>query len=336
MSWGKLAESYQKSGVVLVLGAGVSEGVGVPTWGRLLERLANGVAASGRHVEYGELIRHGLTYPIIASLFEEYSGSRKDFVEHVRKALYETFPFFPEGVSKKNRREFVRYVKENNLSLHAVGTFCAVPREGTDRYEPNPLVGGIVTFNLDAVLQAYVYARFEKRLLRTIERASASAIATKINIYHMHGFLRFDRLAGDLSKDAPDAVILTEQDYFNFFNDPTSLFNYTFLYLLREAHCLFLGLSMKDENIRRMLHLSKLERMRALIREGVSRGEARERSLRHFAVLKRSAVAPVDEAIEKTLLPLGTMVLWVEDWPEVPERLRELYESTGRDWSVVR
>jgi hypothetical protein len=249
--------------------------------------------------------------------------------------LYRTFPFFPDGVSKGNRREFVRYVKENNPTLHAVATFCAVPNGGTGRYEPNPLIRGIVTFNLDAVLQAYVYARFEKRLLRTIERASASSNASKINVYHMHGFLRFDQSAGDLSKEAPDTVVLTEQDYFNFFNDPTSLFNYTFLYLLREATCLFIGLSMQDENIRRMLHLSKLERVRALTSEGVSASDARAKSLRHFAILQHNRVSCVDKAIEDSLLPLGTRVLWVDEWAEIPERLRVLYESTGNDWSIV-
>lgn len=78
----------------------------------------------------------------------------------------------------------------------------------------------------------------------------------------MHGFLRFDQAARDLSKNAPDAAVLTEQDYFEFFNDPMSLFNYTFMYLLREPPCLFIGLSMQDENIRRLLYFSRMERMR--------------------------------------------------------------------------
>src|SRR6185437_9069910 len=97
----------------------------------------------------------------------------------------------------------------------------------------NSLIHGIVTFNLDALLQAYVRARYGRHLLRTTERASAGKKPHTISLYHMHGHLRFDEMAGDLTKEAPDAVVLTEQDYFDFFNNPNSMFNYTFLYLLR-------------------------------------------------------------------------------------------------------
>ncbi len=335
MSWELLRESYKEDGIVLALGAGVSVGAGLPNWTTLLKHLAADFAAGGRPLDYDQLIGHGLTLPILASLFEEYSLDRNEFVARVRQTLYKDFPFFPGSVSKENRREFGRFVREKSPTLHAVASLCAVPKAGTNRYEPNPLIRGVVTFNLDALLQAYVYARFEKRLLRTVERASASSSANKISIYHMHGFLRFDRKAGDLSKESPDTVVLTEQDYFNFFNDPTSLFNYTFLYLLREATCLFVGLSMQDENIRRMLHLSKMERVRALMSEGVPANEARQRSLRHFALMKHGEIPSVDEAIQQSLLPLGTRVLWVDDFAEIPEELRAMYESAGDNWSDV-
>jgi hypothetical protein len=333
MSWELLTDSYKKSGIVVALGAGVSVESKLPNWPQLLKRLASEVETSGRRVDYDKLIGQRLPLPVIASIFEEYSRDRKEFVERVRRALYKEFPFFPHGISKENRSQFVRHVREQNPTLHAVATLCAV-RTGMDRYIPNPRIRGIVSFNLDALIQAYIYARFEKRLLRTIERASASSTTSKINIYHMHGFLRFDHKASNPSKDCTD-VVLTEQDYFNFFNDPNSLFNYTFLYLLREATCLFVGLSMQDENIRRMLHLSKMERWRAWTNEGISPNEARRRSLRHFAILKHSDDLFVDEAIRDSLLPLGTQVLWLNEFKEIPDKLRAMYESTGHAWSAV-
>ncbi|HEU0079649.1 MAG TPA: SIR2 family protein [Longimicrobiaceae bacterium] len=58
----------------------------------------------------------------------------------------------------------------------------------------------------------------------------------------------------DLEDEAPDVRVFTEQEYFDFFNRPTSIYNYTFLHLLREFPCLFIGLSLKDDNIRRLLH----------------------------------------------------------------------------------
>ena len=333
MEWDLLTKIYSERGIVLALGAGVSLGSRLPTWSGLLSRLAAD-STDAPDVDGDALIKEGLALPVIASILEEQSPDRAHFAERVRRALYRDLPFFPHGVDKGNRGDFVRFIREENRTLHAVGALCALPT-ARRRYEPNRRIRGIVTFNLDALLQAYVYARFEKRLLRTIERASASSSSRRINIYHMHGFLRFDSHAGDLRKDGPDSLVLTEQDYFNFFNDPTSLFNYTFLYLLRESTCLFIGLSMQDENIRRILHLSRLERVRALRREGCAPEEARRRALRHFAILKRSGAPRLDHAIELTLRPLGTNVLWIDDWAEIEQELRGLYESTGEKWDSV-
>jgi len=151
----------------------------------------------------------------------------------------------------------------------------------------------------------------------------------------MHGFLRFDQKAKDRSKEAPDAVVLTEQDYFDFFNDPTSLFNYTFLSLLREFSCLFVGLSMQDENIRRLLHYSKKERVRSLENEGERDEAIRRKSLRHFAILPRSGVTHIDCSIEESLLPLGTQVLWVDDFSEIPKQFQEMYQAAGDGWNLV-
>jgi hypothetical protein len=57
--------------------------------------------------------------------------------------------------------------------------------------------------------------------------------------------------------------------------------------------------------------------------------------LRHFAILKRNDVREVDEAIEESLLPLGTTTLWIDDYPEIESRLEQLYEATGDSWALV-
>ena len=334
MSWEKLQSIYGRDGIVLALGSGISIDSGLPDWKNLLKRLTPECISGANDDLFDQLLAHDFTLPVIASILEEHCRDRNEFIERVRSCLYRDFPFFPDGVTKSNRKELIRTIRNTNSTLRAVAALCAVRKRGALTYIANPRIHAIVSFNLDALLQAYVYARFEKRLLRTIERPSASRRSEKINVYHMHGFVRFDRKAGDLKKEAPDAVILTEQDYFNFFNDSTSLFNYTFLYLLREFSCLFIGLSMQDENIRRLLHYSKTERVRSLLNEGVGTN-VREKSLRHFAILKRNELEWMNDGVEKSLLPLGTRVLWIDDYDELAERLAEIYKSTGDDWELV-
>ncbi len=333
MSWNKLRDTYRKHGIFLALGAGVSIGSQLPNWRDLLKRLVSNQIDNGNNNLFNDF-ENWLSLPAIASLLERHSLNRNEFIEQARKALYQNFPYYPIGITKNNRRRFVNSIQETNSTLQSVASLCAVRQPNSRTYMANKRIQAIVTFNLDALVQAYVYARYEKRLLRTIERPSASRRPDKINIYHMHGFLRFDKKAGDPSKEAPDSAILTEQDYFDFFNEPTSLFNYTFLYLLREYSCLFIGLSMQDDNIRRLLHYSKKERDKAYKREGKTLDNG-DNILRHYAVLKRSGKVHVNKAIENTLKPLGTRILWVDDYREIPSQLESTYESVYENWKDV-
>jgi SIR2-like protein len=154
----------------------------------------------------------------------------------------------------------------------------------------------------------------------------------------MHGLLRFDSKARDPASESFDKLVLTEQQYFDFTGNPTSLFTYSFLYLLREHSCLFIGLSMQDENIRRLLHVLHKERLAAL-KEEEKHGKARveEKATRHFAVLPEHRTRELNDTIAQLLLQLGVTVLWVDDrFAELPDRLGEMYSKLeGADWTAV-
>ena len=155
-------------------------------------------------------------------------------------------------------------------------------------------------------------------------------------MYHLHGFLRFDSRAGDHASEAPDLVVLTEQDYFNVFNDPTSIFTYTVLHLLRESSMLFIGLSMSDENLRRLLHYSRKERIQGYLAEGDEGRADRERKRpRHFAVMETPTDSAAHDAIESALKALGVAVLWLSDYRDIPDRLGDVYKAGGGNWHDV-
>ena len=133
----------------------------------------------------------------------------------------------------------------------------------------------------------------------------------------MHGFLKFYRNARD-NDDKEIPCVFTEGEYYDFFNRPHSVFNYTFLYLLREFNCLFVGLSMNDENVRRLLHYSTTERRQH------ARTNTRT-ALRHFAILARSGSTRRDELTNLSLRRIGTRALWVDNHSEIPDRLGYVY-----------
>ena len=369
MDWNTLTEIYEKDGIALVLGAGISYDSNIPSWDHLLEEMVKKYVKHGGRRLYAELKKSGMSYPVVASLIEEHCKTRHQFIEGIRDTLYADFPFHRIRFDRYNHWDFVRFVREGyvppkfrrgkkrytpNSTLRSVGALCLVreKHKASSRFEANPKIHAVATLNVDALFQTYISTLTTRHLMRTVEDSSANVYPGQLNLYHMHGYLHYAAGEADSSLNAVEGIVLTEQDYYDFFNQPNRIFNYTFLYLLREYSCLFIGLSMQDENIRRMLHYSKLERLHAisnkmsipidLMKRGLisdeQKREIREQVGRHFAILQKSKIPKLNEAMEETLGALGVHVLWIKDFSEIPTYLKQLYESDPEQkgkWTAV-
>jgi hypothetical protein len=102
----------------------------------------------------------------------------------------------------------VTCVRTQNLTLSAIAALCAIAPGSKPPFISNPLIHAIVTFNVDAVLREYVEARYHKALVRSVERASKEPMNGRIDLYYMHGFLRYDRKAGSAGKEGADKLVL--------------------------------------------------------------------------------------------------------------------------------
>lgn len=353
--WERLHEVYSERGLILALGSGVSYACGLPTWEELLRRLARRTPGGDKERLYELMRGDGYSLPSIAGVIETFYGGEKEFNRAIKNELYKKFRY-AAGVKPHERDAFIEDVKNCNATLASVASLCAC-KDGRNSFVPNPRIHAVINTNYDSVFRAYVQHRYRmarrnrlggKYLIRTIERPSAGSLYGRIPVYYVHGFIRFDKDPEDYQKGAADLRVLTEQDFFNFFNNPNGLFNYTFLYLLREFPCLFVGMSLKDDNVRRLLHYSKKERVLSYAAEG-RQGVAERKSVRHFAILKyptakkgadkKGSGAPEElaEATEISLRRLGVTPLWVKDYDELRKRLRDLYESTepALSWADV-
>jgi hypothetical protein len=276
-----------------------------------------------------QLIAAGTTLPAIAGILESKRPRGVAFLDLLSKNLYRDFPFHDVVIKEHQQRRLVKFVQDSNPTMRSVAALCARKASDTE-FVSNEMIRAVVNFNVDSVLRTYIRARYGSYLFRTIESPSKIGRVGRIPIYHMHGFLKFYRSE---RQDDDDEVrcVFTEGEYYDFFNRPNSIFNYTFLYLLREFNCLFVGMSMTDENIRRLLHYSTSEyRQRALERGAASPDRI---ALRHFAILKRSGSAKIDELTDVSLRRLGTRVLWITDFAEVPQRIAYVYRE--EDWTKV-
>ncbi len=329
-----LRREYAKGHLALGLGAGVSQDSGLPGWNELVCRVAEALPDFGRPAAQ-ELLNERFDATAVATILRSKAGTDEAFAKLVRDALYRDFGF-PHALRMENYVQFAQHIRATNATLHAVGSMCGV-RLIDGNFAPNPLIRTVITLNIDALLEMYTRARFAKRVLRTIERASASASARKIHSYHVHGYLVRDgtKSMGNRRRiEADDRLILTEQNYFDVVANANGFVNYTLLHALRQYRFLFVGMSMTDSNLRRALHLSFSERIRELRAEGDSEHIARNRATRHWAIMLARSPA-LDEATKTLLQVLGVTPIWVESWDKVPKLSRALYESTGRDWQDV-
>lgn len=331
----RLKEIYEKKGICLGLGAGVSVDSGIPLWNDLLGIISSNIFNTDKI--FNDFLNNRYSSEAFASFLKN-SKISKSFPELVREALYGNFKFFKQNIDSSNRRQLVKYVNDNNPTLRSIGSFCAIKKEESETYTSNPNVHGIINFNIDSLLQAYVYAKFEKRILRTVERASAGRMANKINVYHVHGMMRFD-LKTTADKESTENLVLAEDEYYDLFNNPANIFNYSFLYLLREYTFLFVGLSMQDLNLRRLLHLSKTEIIDAYKKEQISEGKLRDKIKRkvnkHYAILKRTGHIQSDNFHQHTLINLGVNVIWVDSYSEIQDIFNEIYSTSEMDWKTV-
>lgn len=327
--WKLLRERYQQRGIILALGAGISLGCGIPNWPDLLRRIGNRCLGAQGEGLVDELIAEGMTLPSIAGILESKRPKGTDFLELLSEELYRGFPFHEVITSPGQKNALVKFVVDSNPTMRAVAALCAqCAADGVS--SANDRIRAVVNFNVDSILRTYARSRYNNYLFRTIESASKLSRSGRIPIYHMHGFLKFYK------SDRPDddeevRCVFTEGEYYDFFNRPNSMFNYTYLYLLREYNCLFIGMSMTDENIRRLLHYSTSERRERAREAGKKAVDSI--ALRHFCILKRSGKRTRDNLTDISLRRLGTRVLWLDDFNELSQRLAYVYGEA--EWKKV-
>jgi hypothetical protein len=127
------------------------------------------------------------------------------------------------------------------------------------------------------------------------------------------------------TKEAPDALVLTEQEYHSRTDDPFSFATSAILWALREFSCIFIGCSMKDQLMRRSLYRSLREREAALKAEKRTEEELPERLQRHYAVFLNAKTEGERFCRENDLESLGVTPLWVSDFDrDLPDKLEAL------------
>ena len=226
----KLSQAHHDGNLTLVCGAGVSVGAGIPAWSDLLLGLLEKMMASISNNENLSLKisdanefqqRYGSSALILGKYLKSNLG--KDFSSELRDALYQNNP---------NTSDIIEAIVE----------LSRPQRDG------KPL-DSLITFNFDNLIEEALDKSRVKH--KAIYAEGMRSKSNELPIFHAHGYLPRN---GRIPRDRD--IVFSEDAYHSQFIDSFSWSNLIQLNKLSHNTCLFVGLSLTDPNLRRLLDVA--------------------------------------------------------------------------------
>lgn len=321
-------KSFEDERLVLVLGAGLSVNQGVPSWKNLLRYLLIASIEDSVEKEHdsdllGQLFTRlfGLS-PLAAGRYLQsyYAGREPDqpfaFEEALREALY--MHLKPEAPHSLMRE---------------VVNFCAAPGK-------SPNLDSVITYNYDDLLEKSLVNLDVSVPHKAIYDAGMNPEKGELAIYHVHGFLpQEDELT------EKNRVAFGENIYHHQYNEIYSWRNIVQINKFRDYSCLFVGISLTDPNMRRLLDIARLQkgkpddyhhifrkrykgdeiaaRLQLLSKEEAWASEVIGKAP-NLDVIAGSLIRVVEQYEEQDAFSFGVRTIWVDEFDEISEMLEKV------------
>lgn len=280
-----LSDALVQNRLTLICGAGVSIASGIPDWETLI-------------------------YDVMETAFKFRlsSAEKKEF----KKNFPESNLIIGEYLKLQLGKNFTKTVQDCLYSkASATKLFSALVLSIVRLADPAVGVGGlesIVTTNFDSILE-YAFKIYRINY-RAIYKAGMPLEHGELPIYHVHGYLPKARTVADAE------LVFSEDEYHTQFIEPYKWSNLTILHKLMENSCLFVGHSLTDPNIRRLLDITK---------RNVPSKDNRHAIIK--ALPKTKAPRLRDRQIvleEQDANRLGLDVIWVNSHADIPDVIDEI------------
>jgi hypothetical protein len=233
-----LKDAFNSGNLNFVLGAGISSKFGIPTWDNLLQRLLMTTIEQETDKSLVLSIFFSKIFnpsSLIAGRYLEESIKddkiKNKFENKVREALYETY--------NKNAESLV---------MDEIIKFCLAPGN-------SPNLDGIITYNYDDIIETKLKESNLDMPFESIFGQSINPDNNALKIHHVHGFLPRN---GNLGNE--NRITLGEFVYHEQYNNIYSWNNIVQINKFRDKVCLFVGTSLTDPNIRRLLDIAKTQK----------------------------------------------------------------------------
>lgn len=270
----RAAYVYKNGRNTLFLGAGVSRDAGLKDWGKLLDAIVLELQDM-KEVSLNDLDALnkdcGKDFLIKARYLRRVCKERDvSFVDLVRRALYDIEP------------------KESKLVQAIVGCVASGKIES------------IITYNYDDIIEQELAKR--DILFAAVDEQNRSE-SNQFPIFHVHGFIPSEQ-----DKSYDKNVVLSEDDYHKLYNNAFHWSNIEQIHALVHTTCFFIGLSMKDPNLRRLLDIAQ------------QRGSG---DPVHYAFLWRGEYKQPPK-VERIFYEMGVNVIWYSRHSQIPNLLRSI------------
>lgn len=301
---------------VLFLGAGVSMSAKMPSWTDLLKGLMSEVRQlKGDALDaFKELSSHvleecGDSYLVMARYLQtaiKLYDDKLDFSLLIQRHLY-----------NKEHSSFL---------LEVLATI--VQQKKTDE---------VLTYNFDDILEQKLIERgmLDGKDFITVSKDAEIKGHNMLPIYHVHGIIP--------ETGPADIVVFSEEEYHKRYSNPFHWSNIEQLHAMSRKHCFFIGLSMTDPNLRRLLDTA-----RQINKTGNECHYAflRRQKLEKYCLASMADVCKyvhvseslIDKKKQKTIYDLnytviecifrelGVKVIWFEDFEEeLPHLIEEVF-----------
>lgn len=301
----QLKSQYKKDNIVLFVGAGASYAANIPTWNSLISELYVSLIdklLKTHQIEINDedkekikesVINQNGNSPLIQTRFLK-NSFKENFDESVREILY------------KN-------VVEKSGLLEEIGQLC-IPNRGKLG------IRAIIDYNFDDLIE-----RNLKRLRVKHQSIYAEAMHPDLDalgVYHVHGFLPQDK--EDYNDLGNTLLVFSEDGYHKLMLDPYNWANISQLNFMVNNTCLFIGLSMTDPNMRRLLEIAAQKKYDddlcqhyVIMRRFKINNSGKSASIKRFE--------NVNESLQEDFFKsLGVNVIWVNDYDEIPNLLKQI------------
>ena len=262
--------------VDLIMGAGINTDYGAKNWNGLIESL-NTDFYKGDY-KFAQEIQHYTGQELFtSSMVMKTSGF--DTYQSLNRELY----MFKEA----------KGFDDPNATLYCCTDYI-VHHEHTT----------VITYNYDTNLE-YLLKKRGIRYTVVYDDNSFVDKQAKVDIYHVHGLLPYDKFG---EKKYTDSLIFNESEYYYLYNNPYSWNISKQLHDFKFNACLFIGISLTDPDMKRLLEL------------------ASNYLKFNFIFLKREK--GYSETVYKDLtsyfFTFDLIVIWIDDYNEIGEFLSKL------------